>query len=302
MNRIVAKKRILITGATGFIGTELSLALLSKGWDLVILGRSSEDSFRNHFSLPCEYFQWADPAHSMPPEAALKADCVLNLMGEPIANSRWTKKQKVRLRESRISSTKNLVFSLKKFNPSLKTFISSSAIGYYGEGGDRILSEGSPASNDFLGSLCEDWEFEAKQAPGRCVLIRTGIVLSNNGGALTKMLPLFERGLGGRLSHGNQWMSWIHISDLINIFLNAIEDTGFNGAYNAVAPEPVTNNNFTAELVKQLKVSVFSPVPKFALSLAMGEMAQILLCSQRVKPEALESQVFSFRFRTLDHA
>ncbi len=147
-----------------------------------------------------------------------------------------------------------------------------------------------------------DWELEAQKAPGRIVIIRTGIVLSNIGGALTKMLPLFEKGLGAKLSSGNQWMSWIHIKDLVNIFLRAIEDSNFQGPYNAVAPEPVTNHEFTNTLAKHLKVGTFVPVPKFALTLAMGEMSQILLSSQKVKPEALESQNFKFQFQTLDHA
>ncbi len=302
MGKSRAKKGILITGASGLIGSELSLALLNKGWSLVILGRRPEESFRNEFTLPCEYFQWADPAYSAPPEAALNVDCALNLMGEPIAGRRWSNEQKGRLRGSRILSTRNLVDALKKYNPTLKTFVSSSAIGYYGEGGDTILTESSPASKDFLGSLCKDWELEAQKAPGRTVIIRTGIVLSNDGGALAKMLPVFERGLGGRLSSGNQWMSWIHIKDLVNIVLRAIEDPSFQGPYNAVTPEPLTNNDFTNALAQRLKVAVFLRAPKFALELAMGEMAQILLCSQRVKPEALESHKFDFQFQTLESA
>ncbi len=302
MNNSSAKKRILITGASGLIGSELSLALLLKNWELVILGRSSEKSFKTNFTLPCEYYQWADSTHSEPPKSALKVDCVLNLMGEPIANRRWTENQKVKLRDSRILSTKNLVDALKKYNPSLKSFVSSSAIGIYGEGGNKFLSENSPGSNDFLGTLCSDWEFEALKAPGRTVIIRTGIVLSNSGGALEKMRPVFEKSLGGRLSNGKHWMSWIHIEDLINIYLAAIENPTYHGAYNAVAPEPVTNTEFTYSLAQHLKVRVFLPVPKFILKLGMGEMAQMLLCSQRVKPEALESQKFNFKFQRLESA
>lgn len=295
-------KRILITGATGLVGTELSLALLQKGCKVAILGRSPEPTFRKHFTLPCEYYPWVDPAHTPPPEAALQVDCVLNLMGEPIAGRRWTAEQKAKLRESRVSTTRNLVEALRKHQPKLGTFISSSAIGYYGDSGSHVLSEDSPASGDFLGSLCRDWEQEAQRAPARTVTIRTGIVLSLDGGALTKMLPIFERGWGGRLSTGHQWMSWIHIDDLVSIFLRAIEDTSFRGPYNAVAPSPVTNGEFTRSLAKHLKVRTFLPVPKLAVTLAMGEMSQLLLCSQRVTPAALASQSFNFEFRTLDDA
>lgn len=302
MNKLNEPNRILITGASGLIGQALSLALIKKGWQVVILGRGSEEHFRSSFTLPCEYHQWAEPARYAPPEASLNVQCVVNLMGESIANGRWSQEQKRKLRDSRILSTKNLVNALKKYNPTLKTFVSSSATGYYGEAGDNVLSEKNHASNDFLGTLCKDWEAEAQKAPGRCVQIRTGVVLSIDGGALSKMLPIFENGLGSRLASGSQWMSWIHIEDLVNVYLSAIENDEFEGAYNAVSPEPVTNSDFTKSLAKELKVGVFIPVPKIALQLALGEMSQILLSSQKVIPKALESQKFTFKYRSLELA
>ncbi len=293
------RQKVLLTGATGFIGRVLSVALLAKGWKLVILGRRPEANFRKEFTLPCEYFQWAEPSASPPPVEALNIDAVINLMGEPIADRRWTEGQKTKLRDSRILSTRNLVSALRAHNPNLKSFVSSSAIGYYGDSGDQPLSENSPPARNFLGQLCEEWELEAQKAPGRCVQIRTGIVLASQGGALAKMAPLFKNGLGGQLSTGRQWMSWIHISDLVSIFMEALENPKIRGPLNAVAPTPVTNKEFTETLAKQFKVKAFFNVPKLVLKLTMGEMAQILLVSQRVKPQALMALGFKFKFTTL---
>jgi ligand-binding SRPBCC domain-containing protein len=184
----------------------------------------------------------------------------------------------------------------------LSAFISGSAIGVYGEAGNTVLTESSPFAQDFLGTLCHEWELEAKKAPGRVALIRTGVVLSTQGGALGQMIPLFEQGLGSKLAGGRQWMSWIHIDDLVEVFVRAIEDSDFEGAFNGVSPFPVSNAEFTKLLAEYLKVGTFLPVPKLALDLALGEMAQILICSQRVSPQALESKGFHFQFPSLSAA
>jgi uncharacterized protein (TIGR01777 family) len=293
------EKKVLITGASGLIGLELSLALLAKGWSLTIFGRRTEAQFRGEFTFPCTYYQWADPVNTPPPTVGLDVRAVINLMGEPISGPRWSKTQKKILEDSRIASTRNLVSALLTHNPHLGTFVSSSAIGYYGDRGDESLSEKSSPSEDFLGSLCKNWEAEALRAPGRCVIVRTGIVLSDEGGALAKMVPIFENGLGGQLGKGKQWMSWIHLSDLVSIFLEALQNPKMNGAYNGVSPSPSTNREFTDTLAKQLKVGKFLPVPSLALRIVMGQMAEIALASQRVLPESLEKIGFRFKFSTL---
>lgn len=296
------EKTILLTGATGLIGKELTLALLAKNYRLVIFGRRKEPEFRRDFTMPCEYFQWENPAASPPPTEGLSFDAAINLMGEPIAEKRWTDTQKQILRDSRILSTQNLVAGLNAHSPQLQTFISSSAIGYYGDGGDSSLNESTPASHDFLGKLCSDWEFEARKISCRNVLIRTGIVLSEKGGALARLVPLFENGLGGKLSTGSQWMSWIHITDLVNIYIESLENTKITGPLNAVSPAPVTNNEFTRALAHQIKVGSPLRVPKLALNVALGEMAQTLLGSQRVLPQTLTQAGYKFTFSKLEDA
>lgn len=295
-------KKILLTGATGLIGKELCDALLTKGWSLNLLGRSSESNFRKKYLLPCEYFQWLDPIHTSPPEAALQVDAVIHLMGEPIADKRWTPAQKQLIRSSRVDSTLQLVQALQKHNPELKTFISSSAIGYYGETGELPRDETSLAANDFLGKICRDWEAASSEAPGRCVQIRIGVVLAQKGGALAKMLPAFKLNLGAVLGTGKQWMSWIHIDDLIQIFLVALENPALMGPINAVAPTPVTNADFTKALASSLNAKAFLKAPGIVLKLALGEMAGLLLTSQRVRPAVLERLGFKFQFPVLSQA
>lgn len=302
VNALNKTNKILITGASGFIGTALSKKLLAVGWELVIVGRKSEQEFKKTFSLPCQYYQWENPTLSAPPPEALDVQAIINLMGEPLAGKRWTKERKNLFVESRVQSTRQLVNALNAKRNKLETFISVSAIGIYGDRGNNELDEQSSFENDFLSTLCQDWETEAKRAPCRNVQLRLGLVLSSHGGALSQMVPLFENGLGGRLSSGKQWMSWIHIDDVVNIFLEILSNPLYSGPVNAVAPRPVSNSKFTDELAKALKVKTLLPVPKVALYLSLGEVASMVLASQKVVPNILLKNNYRFLYSDLTSA
>jgi uncharacterized protein (TIGR01777 family) len=289
-------KRILITGATGLVGVEVSKALIAEGYDLVILGRRQEKEFRQSFTLPCEYYVWNDSSLSLPPKEALNVDYAINLMGESIAKGRWTKSQMKRIWDSRVPATKNLVTALNQHTPQLSAFISASAIGFYGDRGDEILSESTGPADDFMARLCVDWEEASREIKSRCVQIRIGLVMSHQGGALAKMAPLFENNLGTTISDGRHWISWIHIDDLVKVILFALINEKARGPINAVSPNPVTNAEFTKELARALKAKALLKAPSFALKLALGEMAKVVLSSQKVTPSALTSLGFVFKF------
>ncbi|MBK7843320.1 MAG: TIGR01777 family protein [Bdellovibrionales bacterium] len=289
-------KRVLITGATGLVGVELSKALIAAGYDLVILGRRQEMEFRQSFTLPCEYHVWNDSSLTLPPKEALNVDYAINLMGESIAKGRWTKSQMKRIWDSRVPSTKNLVTALNQHTPHLSAFISASAIGFYGDRGDEILSESTGPADDFMARLCVDWEAASRKIQSRCVQIRIGLVLSNRGGALAQLAPLFENNLGTTISDGQHWLSWIHIDDLVNIILFALINEEARGPINAVSPNPVTNAEFTKELARALKTKALFKAPSFALKLVLGEMAKVILSSQKLTPSVLTSFGFTFEF------
>lgn len=283
-------QRLLVTGATGLVGRAVCLEALKRGYDLVVIGRRSETDFRADFSLPCQYIQWKNFSE-LPGLAIEPIDHVIHLMGEPIADGRWTESRKKLLWNSRVHSTQALAQALKAHQSGLKTFLSASAIGIYPEGGSPFLSD-----------LCQAWERASHESPGRVVNPRIGIVLSRSGGALSKMVPLFESGLGGKLGDGSQWMSWIHLDDLVGSFFFAIENESVSGPYDAVAPNPVTNQDFTEALARTLKTWAPFPAPKIALKIALGEMAAILLASQKLAPNGLLSHGFKFKFPDLQDA
>ncbi len=273
--------RVGIIGATGFVGRHLAAALLSRGDGVTTA------SLR-------------DP----PGAAALVRDCdiIVNLAGEPIAQ-RWTPAVKERLRSSRVDATRALIASLAKVSPRASAYISASAIGYYRPSLDATYDESSPRGDDFLGDLCAHWEraaYEAESFGMRVALVRTGIALGRDGGALAKMLLPFELGLGGTIGDGAQWMSWIHIDDLVGVYLLAID--GASGALNATAPEPVTNAEFTHALGRALHRPTLLPVPTFALRAMLGEGASMLLTGARVLPKRLLELGYGFRFNTIDNA
>lgn len=303
--------RILLTGATGLIGTRLSLRLFELGHDLVVLSRQP-DQARNTLALPAEHYAWS-PEREPPASALENIDAVIHLAGEPIASGRWNDSKKERIRNSRVAGTRNLVQAIAhhaaRTGQEPRAFISTSAIGFYGDRGDESLTEASPAGMGFLPSVCEEWEAEALKlghliphSRTRTVIFRIGIVLSPAGGALAELLPIFKSGLGGRIGSGRQWMSWIHIDDAIGAIAWAVDRAEAQGIHNLVAPKPVTNREFCETLASTLRKPCAFTVPPFALKIAKGEMGGLILESQRVTPERLLASGYSFEHPILSEA
>jgi uncharacterized protein len=275
---------VTVTGASGFIGRRLVTALTQQGHTVRALRRA----------------EWDMLAGEPSPDALESADAVVHLAGEPVAQ-RWTADAKRKIASSRLQGTRNLVTALSTLSRRPAVLICASAIGIYGDRGDEVLTESSPAGTGFLADLCRDWEKQASLAEAlgiRVVRLRTGIVLGVDGGALQKMLPPFKAFVGGRLGSGRQWMSWIHVDDLVGLIIHAIQKT-VSGAVNGTAPNPVINTAFTRELAAALHRPALFPAPAFALKLMLGEMSEILLGSQRVLPKAAESTGFHFAFPEL---
>ena len=293
-------KKVLITGGTGFIGSDLCIQLLKKDVDLVLLTRNPkrfEDSKANNL----RYVSWDEDLRKYVEEV----DAVIHLAGEPVIGGRWTSKVKQRIYDSRIQSTRTLVEAMKGADNKPKVFISASASGYYGNSGLEWKSEQDLPGNDFLADVCKDWEAEAMLATElgvRVVIPRIGIVLGKDGGALKNMLIPFRMGLGGSIGSGEQFMSWIHRTDLNRAIITFLEDERYIGAVNMNAPEPVTMDVFTQTLAKTLsKPNVFS-VPSFALKLAFGEGAQPILDSIRMRATQLLEHNFDYLYEDLDEA
>ena len=292
--------RTLVTGATGFIGKRL-LAKLERP---VVLSRNGAKAEKSLAKFGVKAFSWNVQAEP-PPQAAFDGiDAVIHLAGDPVAEGRWTAAKKARIRDSRILGTRNLVATLAALNHKPGVLVSASAIGYYGSRGDELLDERSSPGHDFLAEVCAGWEREALAAADlgvRVAIVRIGIVLGEKGGALAKMLTPFKLGLGSPLGSGRQYMSWIHIDDLVNEFLFAAREQHVRGPLNGVAPNPVTNREFTKTLGKVLQRPTFMPaVPGFALKTMLGDFGEVLLASQRVQPKAAEAAGFTFRSRELE--
>ena len=295
-------KRILVTGASGHIGYNICKAILKSEIELLVLGRKNESNFRRNFSWPCEYFQWSNPTESFPPTEAMDVDAVIHLMGEPLDEKRWTEQKKNEFRSSRIKSTRNMVQAINGSLGRIKIFLTASAIGIYGEGADCTFTEKSKIGDSFLAKLCHDWEKEAEKSCCRNAQLRFGIVLANDSRALKKMLPVFENGFGGVLASGNQWMSWIHIDDVVGITMKIINAPKLVGQINVVSPEPVRNREFTKLLASALKTKALFPVPKIALRIVLGEMADVVLSSQKVLPEKVAENNYTFKYTNLADA
>jgi uncharacterized protein (TIGR01777 family) len=240
-----------------------------------------------------------------PTEALAGRDAIVHLAGEPVAQ-RWSAKVKQAIRDSRETGTRNLVAGLRAVGADgPKTLVSSSAVGYYGKHGDESVPESTPPGHDFLSGICVLWEQEAQRAAElglRVVQIRTGVVLDAGGGALKTMLPPFKMGLGGPVAGGDQYLPWIHIDDLVGLYLKALDDASWSGAYNASAPTPVTNKDFSEALGRALHRPAVVPVPAFALHLLYGEMAEIVTDGQRAVPERALASGYVFRHPDLDEA
>lgn len=292
--------RITLSGATGFLGRHLVSRLLAEGHSIHLLVRTPVTGFPSGV----ESFLWNPPKVEAPPEAFQAADAVIHLAGAPV-NQRWTPESKALLTSSRLDSTRSLVQSLSTLSRRPPILLSASAIGWYGDRGDEVLTESSQAGTGFLAALSVDWEREANLARAlglRVYCLRTGIVLGREGGALPSMLPVFRLGAGGKLGTGQQWMSWVHLEDWTAAVLSLLSGTLPSGPINLTAPKPVRNEEFTAVLGKVLHRPAFLTVPEFALNLIFGEMSTILLASQRVEPDALLKSGFDFRHPGLESA
>ena len=292
--------KFTVTGATGFIGNMLVNRLLEERHYVTTLSRSSKPGMPSQAA-------WAawDPVSGEPPaEAITNADVIVHLAGEPVAQ-RWNPEVKRRIRDSRVIGTRNLVSGIQKAKFPPKTLISASAVGYYGDRGEETLTEQSAPGTGFLSDVCVEWEREARAAEAvivRVVVVRIGIVLGRGGGALDKMLLPFRAGVGGKIGSGRQWMPWIHIDDLVNLFLFCATTSDLTGPVNGVGPQPVRNAAFTDALAAAVHRPAVMPVPAFALKLMMGEMAEVTLHSQRIIPAAATRAGFPFAFPTLQSA
>lgn len=290
--------RILITGATGLIGREVGKILAGKGHEVFVVSRSKSKALEI-LPFPCQVIV-ADLSKGRIVDPRMESiEAVINLMGETIAGERWTETKKKKIHESRVIGTRNLVASLPK---NLRCFVSGSAMGFYGDTGEKIASESAPAGSDFLAQVCKEWEEEAAKAPGRRVSIRTSIVLARHGGALDQMLLPFRAGVGGALGSGQQWMSWIHLHDIVNLFVFALENPQVSGALNGSAPQPVRNKDFSREFAKALGKWLGPNVPALALKLLFGELADSLMASNRLSATRVQELGFKFEFEFLIQA
>jgi uncharacterized protein (TIGR01777 family) len=284
--------KITLSGASGLIGRRLLKQLAADGHALQVLSRHAGTNMPGNVRVSV----W-DPLKGEPPADALRdVDAVIHLAGEPIAQ-RWNDDVKRRIRESRVTGTNNLVQAISRLTQRPKTLICASAIGYYGSRGDEVLTEASGPGSGYLPEVCVAWEQAARAAEAfglRVARIRTGIVLDARGGALGKMLPPFKMGVGGKVGSGQQWMSWIHADDLVGLFRWALKEP-VAGAVNGVAPNPVTNAEFTKALGAALGRPTIFPVPEFGLKLLFGEMSELVLGSQRVLPKAAEAGGYRFK-------
>jgi uncharacterized protein len=289
---------ILVTGASGLIGTSLVSSLTSSGHEVTRLVRRQPNSGE-------KAARWDPMAGTIDASAIEGVDAVVHLAGENIAE-RWTAAKKARIRDSRVKGTQLLCATLARLSSPPKVLVSASAIGYYGDRGEEILTEESPPGRGFLAEVCRAWEAAtepARQQGMRVVQVRFGVVLSPAGGALAKILPPFRMGLGGVLGSGRQYMSWIALDDVVGAIQHAIGTDGLQGPTNAAAPQAVTNQEFTKTLGKVLGRPTVFPLPAFAARLMFGEMAdELLLASARIQPTKLLASGFRFRYPELEDA
>lgn len=269
--------KTVISGGTGFIGKGIAAKLQSAGHEVAVWSRRA--------SAPMAW----DPLTGPPDPASLDgADAVIHLAGETVAQ-RWTSAVKQKIRDSRVLGTQRLVDTIAKVERKPRVLVCASAIGFYGSRGDEVLTETSAPGSGFLVDVCQEWEAEAERAAGlglRVVKLRIGFVLGRHGGALGQMLPIFRLGLGGRLGSGQQWMPWIHVDDVVEMFVRAALDESVQGVWNATAPNPVSNAAFTQEISQVLHRPAIFPVPEFALRLGFGEFGLHMMDSARVVPTA----------------
>lgn len=296
--------KILITGASGFVGKHLLRNLLLDKHEIVALTRDSKKI--KDLGLPVEVYEWDPKKNDFPQQSLQGIDAVINLMGENLSQKRWSESQKKKLYDSRIFSTKKLVDALEKnLSQPLKAFISVSAVGIYPVNSQTSIDESfKDFPENFLSNLCQEWEKEALKLrkAERIVIPRLGVVLGSGEGMLARLTPIFRMGLGGTIGMGKQWMSWIHVEDLVQIITLALTDKKINGVINASSPHPVTNAHFTKAFSKALKLPALFPVPPFILKIAFGEMSTIILSSQKIIPKKLSEHNFTFKYPTIEKA
>ncbi|HTG28964.1 MAG TPA: TIGR01777 family oxidoreductase [Methylomirabilota bacterium] len=302
---------ILMTGATGLVGTALVKTFAGEGHTSYRLTRAETNKRSTKeagvFDVPwnpsrSEIGRSGDSSLLQVPA---DVDAVINLAGAPVVGGRWTNERKAVLRSSRVDTTRGLVSAIAKMEKKPRVLISASAIGYYGDRGDELVTEKSAPGTDFLAELAKEWENEAVKAEKfgvRVVLLRFGIILAKQGGALPKMMMPFKFGLGGKLGSGRQWTSWIALQDVVAIVQEALRNESWKGPVNLVAPQPMRNSDFTESLAKIMHRPAIFSAPAFALRLAMGEMAGTLLGGVRVAPEVLEQHGYRFLHANLDEA
>jgi uncharacterized protein len=295
--------RVLVTGASGLIGSALCDAMLARGDEVVGLTRDPERARPKNPTV--RWHAWRATTERPPPEALDQVDGVINLIGEEI-NQRLTDQAKVRIRESRLLGARNLIQGIEASPTEPSVFVGQSAIGYYGDRGAQILDEESPPGEGFTADVPVDWEAaerEAEDAFDRVVIFRTGLVLTKNGGLLKQLLLPFKLGVGGPIAGGEQYMSWIHLEDLIGLFLWALDDHRIWGVINATAPNPVTNREFSKALGRALHRPAVFPVPKLAVAaLRGGELADAVAGGARVLPRRALDLGYEFRHTELDEA
>jgi len=291
--------KILVSGSHGLVGKALIRTLTSEGHEVIRLVRRGR-------SVGSPEIEWHPNQGLIDAEHLEGFDAVVHLAGESIASGRWTAEKKQKIRDSRVKGTELLSRSLARLSRPPATFVCASAIGYYGDRGDEVLTEQSTRGNGFLAEVCVEWENATASVAEKGIRIvntRFGIILAADGGALAKMLPPFRMGIGGRIGSGKQWMSWIALDDVVGGIRFGLVTETVGGPVNFVAPGPVTNSEFTKTLGRILSRPTFFPIPAFGVRLAFGEMADaLLLSSQRVQPQQLLDSGYSFKFRQVEDA
>lgn len=292
--------KILLTGATGFVGNALGRRLIREGHELVILSRDPLVA-KEKLPYPAQILPWSN----LNAQLMTSVGAVIHLAGESIAGSRWNERFKAKVLNSRVKTTRALVDALndtKENSP--HTFICASAVGFYGDRGDEMLLETSPDGSGFLAEVCRSWEAEASRAHGqRTVILRLGVVLGAQGGMLQKLIPIFRNRLGGTVGSGKQWMSWVHIDDLVELIVHCLKSsTTLQGPVNVASPNPVTNAEMTRTLGDLLGVNPFFKVPAFALKFVLGEMSSMVLNSQRISAQKAISSGFEPKYITFRQA
>ncbi|MCX6393433.1 MAG: TIGR01777 family oxidoreductase [Solirubrobacterales bacterium] len=293
---------ITVTGATGMIGRKLVAALKERGDEVTVLSRNPQAA---ETALGVKAIAWTPESEQAPIDVIAASDAVIHLAGESVAQ-RWTAKTKASIRSSRVDGTANLVSAMRQAEVKPQVFISGSAVGWYGPRDESPVTEGSSAGEDFLAQVCVDWENAAQEAVGlgiRTVILRTGVVLSPDGGALARMLPPFKAGVGGPVAGGKQMVPWIHIDDIVGLILASLDgDERWSGVINATAPHPVSNTDLSKALGRVLRRPALAPVPALAIKALYGEMAQIVTTGQNAVPARATELGFQWKQPDLEGA